>query len=139
MKGKLRLGGQVELIEALVGPNSSPSAMRDAAPNPNSPSWTKWHEAFQVIAYPPYLKKTTRIALIFGSLLFVINHLDEVILGHATLAVWIKGALTFLVPFCVSNLGVLVASRRRAAPINRAGASYLEELVGKDILSAKNP
>jgi hypothetical protein len=31
--------------------------------------------------------------------------------GDATAAVWIKSAVTYLVPFCVSNAGVLVASR----------------------------
>jgi hypothetical protein len=103
----------VEIIEVLIGPGTNTSVMAETAVRQICPVWTKWHEAFRVIAYPPYLKRTARIALIFGSLLFVINHLDEVVLGHATAAVWIKGALTFLVPFCVSNLGVLVASRRR--------------------------
>ena len=104
----------MEIIEVLIGPGTSTSVMPNTAPSQGSPSWAKWHEAFRVIAHPPYLKRTIRIAFIFGSLLFAINHLDEVILGHATSAVWIKGALTFLVPFSVSNLGVLVASRRRS-------------------------
>jgi hypothetical protein len=103
----------VEIIEVLIGPGASTSAIPSTVSSRRCPSWTKWHEAFRVIAYPPYLKRTVRIALIFGSLLFAINHLDEVVLGHATGSVWIKGTLTFLVPFCVSNLGVLVASRRR--------------------------
>ena len=80
------------------------------------PTWAKWHETFRVVFYPPFLKKTVQIALAVGTVLFVINHLDEVIQGRATRAVWIKGAITFLVPFCVSNLGVLVASRRRSNP-----------------------
>ena len=101
----------MEIIEALVG--SHPSRIREQARGEDAPIWTKWHEVFKVIAYPAYLTKTLRIALVFGSILFAINHLDEVLLGRATSAVWIKGALTFLVPFCVSNLGVLVASRRR--------------------------
>jgi hypothetical protein len=103
----------VEIIEVLLGPDVSPETITDSVPSQERPVWTKWHEAFRVIAYPPYLKRTIRIALIFGSVLFAINHLDEVVLGHASAAVWIKGALTFLVPFSVSNLGVLVASRRR--------------------------
>jgi hypothetical protein len=104
----------VEIIEVVIGPGTSTSVMPATELGQGTPLWTKWHEAFRVVTYPPYFKRTTRIALIFGSLLFAINHLDEVILGHATAAVWIKGALTFLVPFCVSNLGVLVASRRRS-------------------------
>jgi hypothetical protein len=103
----------LEIIEVLLGPGTSPSAISEMVSNQDRPVWTKWHEAFRVIAYPPYLKRTVRIALIFGSILFAINHLDEVVLGHANAAVWVKGALTFLVPFSVSNLGVLVASRRR--------------------------
>jgi len=31
--------------------------------------------------------------------------------GDATTVVWIKAAITYLVPFAVSNAGVLVASR----------------------------
>ena len=106
----------MEIIEVLIGPGTNTSVMAETAVRQICPVWTKWHEAFRVIAYPPYLNRTARIALIFGSLLFAINHLDEVVLGRATASVWIKGALTFLVPFCVSNLGVLVASRRPPEP-----------------------
>jgi len=109
----------LEIIEALLGPDTSPAMARESGSSQERPVWTKWHEAFRVIAYPPYLKRTVRIALIFGSILFAINHLDEVVLGHASATVWLKGALTFLVPFSVSNLGVLVASRRRPEGANR--------------------
>ena len=79
------------------------------------PTWTKWHEIGRVIAYPLYLRKTVRVALIVGTVLFAINHLDEVVRGHASFAVWVKAAVTYLVPFCVSNIGLLIATRRRAA------------------------
>jgi len=79
-----------------------------------APTWSRWNEIFRVVVYPPYLKKTVRITLIVGSLLFFINHLDEVLRGQATLAVWIKGAFTYLVPFCVANMGVLVAARKES-------------------------
>ena len=60
----------------------------------------------------PHLRQTIRIALIVGTVLFVINQLDVVIRGAATPVVWLKIALTYVVPFCVSNLGILIASRR---------------------------
>ena len=126
----------MEIIEALVGPN--PSIMREQARSQDAPAWTKWHEVFKVIAYPPYLTKTFRIALIFGSILFAINHLDEVLSGRATSAVWIKGALTFLVPFCVSNLGVLVASRRRVEEKQREIDPLHDERVGRNTIFLKN-
>ncbi len=80
------------------------------------PTWSKWYQVFGVIGHRPYLKKTVGIALIVGTVLFLINHLDEVIGGRGTRVVWIKGALTCLVPFVVSNLGLLVASRRPQSP-----------------------
>jgi len=79
-----------------------------------APTWTRWHEIGRVICYPPYLKKTLRLAFVVGSVLFALNHLDEVMRGHATLGVWVKGAVTYLIPFCVSNFGVLVATRRES-------------------------
>jgi len=126
----------VEIIEALIGRH--PSMMREQARGEDAPVWTKWHEAFKVIAYPAYLAKTLRIAAIFGSILFAINHLDEVLLGRATSAVWIKGALTFLVPFCVSNLGVLVASRRRVERKQREIDFLPDEQAERNTVFLKN-
>ena len=76
------------------------------------PTWVGWREALGVIAYPPHLRRTAGIALVVGTVLFCINHLDVVLSGKATTVTWIKGATTYFVPFVVSNLGVLVASRR---------------------------
>ena len=61
--------------------------------------------------YRPHLRRTIVISLIVGTILFAINQLDVVLRGDATAAVWIKAAVTYLVPFSVSNAGVLVASR----------------------------
>jgi len=79
------------------------------------PTWTRWTEAWRVVAYRPHLRRTVGIALVVGTILFAINQLDLVVRGRASLGVWVKGGITYLVPFCVSNLGVLVASRRRPA------------------------
>ena len=77
-----------------------------------APTWTTWREAFRVIAYGPHLRRTTLIALLVGTVLFCINHLDVVVRGDASTSVWVKSGVTYLVPFCVANAGVLVASRR---------------------------
>ena len=58
-------------------------------------------------------------ALCVGTILFAINHLDEVWTGRATLATWIKGAVTYLVPFAVSNIGLLIGSRRPASQLTQ--------------------
>ena len=77
-------------------------------------TWVHWREAPAVVLYPPHLRRTATIALIVGTILFIINQLDVVLRGDADAVVWIKVAITYLVPFCVSNAGVLVASRRRS-------------------------
>lgn len=78
---------------------------------PEPRTWGTWREAVGVVCYRPHLRKTTAIALVVGTVLFCINQLDVVLRGDATAAVWVKSAVTYLVPFCVSNAGVLVASR----------------------------
>jgi len=81
----------------------------------SSPTWTAWADILRVCAYPPHLKRTAIIALIAGTILFTINDLDLVLSGSATAGVWLKIGLTYIVPFCVSNYGILVANHRRVA------------------------
>jgi hypothetical protein len=52
------------------------------------------------------------VALAVGTVLFAINQADVVFSGRATTATWFKVGLTFLVPFLVSQYGIVVASRR---------------------------
>lgn len=78
-----------------------------------APTWTSWRQIPAVCAHRPHLRRTVTIALVVGVVLFAINQLDVVVAGHATAAVWLKAGLTFLVPFCVSNYGVVIATHRR--------------------------
>jgi hypothetical protein len=101
---------------AAPGVAASPDAVtaKEAGPMqlPAVPIWASWRQAPAVVFYPPHLKKTATIAFAVGTILFAINQLDVVVRGDATAVVWVKVAVTYLVPFCVSNAGVLVASRR---------------------------
>lgn len=65
-----------------------------------------------MVCHRPHLRKTAFIALLVGTVLFVINQLDVVLRGDADTGVWVKSAVTYVVPFCVSNVGVLVGARR---------------------------
>ena len=60
-----------------------------------------------------HLRRTVRIALVVGIVLTTINQLDVILRGHATELTWVKCGLNFVVPFVVSNLGLL--SGRRSA------------------------
>jgi hypothetical protein len=85
----------------------------DSAADAGLPKWSTSREAIRVVLYPRYLRRTVAIAIVVGTVLFAINQLDVVVRGDATTLVWLKSVATYLVPFCVSNAGVLVASRRR--------------------------
>jgi len=76
------------------------------------PTWATFREALAVVMYRPHLRRTVLIAAVVGTALFAINQLDVVVRGDATPLVWMKIAVTYLVPFAVSNAGVLVATRR---------------------------
>jgi hypothetical protein len=75
-------------------------------------SWSSCTEAASVVFYRPHLTRTLSVALIVGSVLFVVNQLDVVLAGDATARTWTKVAVTYCVPFFVANFGVLTATRR---------------------------
>ena len=77
-----------------------------------APTWWTWREAARVVCHRPHLRRTITIALVVGTILFCINQLDVVLRGDATALVWIKSVVTYIVPFCVANAGVLVATHR---------------------------
>ncbi len=76
-------------------------------------TWATWREALSVVGMRRHVEATIRIALIVGTVLFAINHLDVVAAGEATASTWVKAAVTYLVPWVVSNLGILTATKRR--------------------------
>ena len=56
-----------------------------------------------------HLRRTATIALCVGTLLTLINHADVIFAGDATTLTAFKVAANFVVPFIVSNLGLLGA------------------------------
>ena len=60
---------------------------------------------------PANLRRTIRIALVVGCVLTVINQIDVLVKGEATALTGVKIGLNFVVPFIVSNLGVIAATR----------------------------
>jgi hypothetical protein len=80
---------------------------------PEPPTWARWRDAPAVLAYRPHLRRSLLTAAVVGTVLFCINQLDVVLSGDATLATWVKGAVTYLVPFVVSNAGILIGTQRR--------------------------
>jgi len=57
------------------------------------------------------LRRTIRIALVVGVILTVINQGTVIASDDATPATWVRCALNFVVPFLVSNAGLLSGRR----------------------------
>lgn len=84
----------------------------DARAGQARPTWQRLSECPRCVVHRPNLFRTLLTALVVGVVLFLINHLAPVLDGHAGTAVWVGTGLSFVVPFCVANLGLLVASHR---------------------------
>jgi len=68
--------------------------------------------ALETCCAPATLRRTTRIAAVVGVVLSGINEGGSLAHGNVSVATGVKMALNFVVPFVVSNLGVLAGTRR---------------------------
>lgn len=59
------------------------------------------------------LRRTLRIALVVGLVLTAINQGGVIASGNPTTATWIRCGLNFVVPFLVSNAGLLTGRSNR--------------------------
>ena len=75
---------------------------------------TAAREALAYCTRPAHLRRTLRIALLVGIVLTLINQGGVLFAGHATALTWVRCALNFVVPFIVSNLGLLSGRHVRA-------------------------
>ncbi|MDA8314172.1 MAG: nitrate/nitrite transporter NrtS [Actinomycetota bacterium] len=83
------------------------------------PTWTCASEAVDVCLFPPNRRRIGVIALVVGSLLVAVNQGGTLASGHMGWVVWVRVALDYLIPTCVSTLGVLAGSRRNGAGSQR--------------------
>lgn len=67
----------------------------------------RWH----ALVYGPVFHRSLRVAMVVGTILFLINQADVVMGGHLSLLVAAKIALTYLVPFSVSTYSALQINR----------------------------
>jgi hypothetical protein len=68
-------------------------------------------QAIRICLRGEHLRRTVRIALVVGTILTLINQADVIVRGDGTAVTAIKVAANFVVPFIVSNLGLLAGKR----------------------------
>lgn len=72
-------------------------------------------EALAYCATSQHLRRTVVIAIVVGTILTVVNQVDVIIAGNPTAFTAVKITMNYVVPFVVSNLGLL-AGRPRQGP-----------------------
>jgi hypothetical protein len=75
------------------------------------PSWSTPRQAARLWFARSTLRKTVKIAIVVGTLLSLINQGSVIAGGDATSATWVRVGLNYIVPFCVSSIGFLSATR----------------------------
>lgn len=73
-----------------------------------SPTWQGWQDIPAVCLHPRNLRSTLAVAALVGTLLLLINQLDVVMSGGFGPRFWLKAGFTYLVPFPVSNYGLVI-------------------------------
>lgn len=68
---------------------------------------------WQIATEKSVTRRATRIALIVGIVIALINHGDRMIQGTMDAPAWFKCVLTFLVPYSVSTYSSVMAVRDR--------------------------
>ncbi len=86
-------------------------------------TWSTPGDALTIVCTRPHLTRSVTTTLIVGTVLFAINQLDVVLSGHATSVTWLKVAVTYAVPFCVTNIGILIGTRAQPTDDENRGAS----------------
>jgi len=81
----------------------------------SEPPLTGWRFAVDTCRRRPNLRRTSRIALVVGTVLTLINQADVIARGDATWLTAVKVGMNFVVPFIVSNLGVISGARTAGA------------------------
>ncbi|WP_299596798.1 nitrate/nitrite transporter NrtS [uncultured Tateyamaria sp.] len=68
---------------------------------------------WQIATDRTVMRRATKIALVVGIVIAVINHGDRMAAGQMDASAWLKCALTFLVPYSVSTYSSVMAVRER--------------------------
>lgn len=72
------------------------------------------------------VKRALLVSLIVGHVIGAINHGDKILAGVMAQGDWIKVALTFLVPYCVSSFSAVMAVLEQ----ERVGQHLAKKTVG---------
>lgn len=103
-----------------AGPGREQAPRRPNVDQSRRPTWSTWREALAVCRYSPNRRRIAAIATVVGTVLVGVNQGSVLAAGRLGPLVWVRVGLDYLIPGCVSTMGVLAGSRRTGS--NHAGA-----------------
>jgi hypothetical protein len=83
--------------------------------SPSTGALSRIADACRYCARREHFRRTIRIALVVGLLLSAINQGQTILTGMATAATAVRCVANFLIPFVVSNLGLLAGRAKGGA------------------------
>lgn len=78
------------------------------------PPWSTPMEACRLILRGVTFRTGSRVALVVGTILTLVNQGSVIIGGDASVVTWIRVAVNYLVPFVVASVGYLAPFRLRS-------------------------
>ena len=76
-------------------------------------AWSSTLDACVLIAKGATFRTASKIAVVVGTLLTVVNQGAVIVAGDATVATWVRTAANYLIPYTVASIGYLTPFRRR--------------------------
>jgi len=76
-------------------------------------SWSTPLDACVLIAKGATFRTASKIALVVGTLLTVVNQGSVIASGDASLATWVRTVANYVIPYAVASTGYLTPFRRR--------------------------
>ena len=86
-------------------------------------SWERRRDAVVLILRGVTFHTASRVALVVGTLLTVVNQGEVLLHGEQTLATWVRIGFNYAIPFVVASIGYLVPLRRVTYAPNGEGAA----------------
>jgi hypothetical protein len=95
-------------VDSPVGASNGRARTTDTNP---ARSESLLRSAPHVVFRRDILRRTIPIALAVGTVLSLVNQAHVVVRGDAGVATWLRVATNYVIPFVVSSLGVIAATR----------------------------
>jgi hypothetical protein len=82
------------------------------------PPWSTTSQACRLVLRGVTFRTASRVALVVGTILSVVNQGSVIIDGDASLGTWVRVAFNYAVPFVVSSIGYLAPFRLRDGSVD---------------------